>query len=72
MRFLSLAVITVLIAGMVIFALQNLETVTVSFLNLTISSPIALLFAIVYVLGMVTGGSAWALVRWAADTSRRT
>ena len=53
-----------------IFALQNFQSVTVSVLRLQFSSPLALLVIIVYVLGMATGGSAWALVRWAWQGTR--
>lgn len=67
MRWLHTAVIAILIGGILIFAVQNLQSVTVSFLNLKISAPLAVLFALVYVLGMVTGGSTLALIRWAMD-----
>lgn len=69
MRWIHTAVIVVLIAVMLIFAIQNLQSVTVSFLNLKLSSPLAVLVLLVYVLGMFTGGSAWALIKWAIDKS---
>ena len=67
MRWFHTTVIVMLIAGILIFAVQNLQSVTVSFLNLKIGAPLAVLVALVYLLGMVTGGSAWALIRWALD-----
>lgn len=70
MRWMYVAVIAVLALVTLIFALQNLQSVTVSFLRLQLSSPLAVLVLIVYVLGMATGGSAWALVRWAWQGSR--
>ena len=69
MRWFHTTVIVVLIAATVIFAIQNLQSVTVSFLNLKVSSPLAVLVTLVYVLGMFTGGSAWALIKWAIDQS---
>jgi len=71
MRWVNSAVIIILIAVTLIFAIQNLQNVTVSFLNIQVSSPLAVLVLIVYVLGMLTGGSAWALIKWAIDKSSR-
>ena len=71
MRWLHSTVIVTLIAATVIFAVQNLQSVTVSFLNLNIAAPLALLVVLVYLLGMVTGGSAWTLIRWAIDGSKK-
>jgi lipopolysaccharide assembly protein A len=71
MRWLHSTVIVILIAGTVVFAVQNLQSVTVSFLNLKIAAPLALLVVLVYLLGMVTGGSAWTLIRWAIDGSKK-
>lgn len=65
MRWLNTAVIVVLVAGILIFAFQNLQSVTVSFLGLRITAPLAVHILIVYVVGMATGGSLWALTRWA-------
>lgn len=72
MRWIHTAVIVALIAVTVIFAIQNLQSVTVSFLNLELSLPLAILVLLVYVLGMFTGGSAWALIKWAIDKSAST
>jgi uncharacterized integral membrane protein len=60
-----MAVIIVLLAATVIFAWQNLGHVTVAFLGFRVSAPLAVLVVIIYVLGMATGSSAWALLRWA-------
>ena len=70
MRWMYVAVVAILALVTLIFALQNLQSVTVSFLRLQLSSPLAVLIIIVYVLGMATGGSAWALVRWAWQGSK--
>ncbi|RJG07885.1 LapA family protein [Noviherbaspirillum cavernae] len=71
MRWLHTIVMTAFVAVVLIFALQNLQTVTVSFLNFRISVPLAILVAIIYLLGMATGSSAWALVRWAWHESKQ-
>jgi lipopolysaccharide assembly protein A len=70
MRWFHMGLIAILAAVIVIFALQNLQTVTVTFLNFRLSAPLAVLVAVVYVLGMVTGGSLWAMFRWALDGSK--
>jgi lipopolysaccharide assembly protein A len=65
MRWFNMAVIIVLVAATVIFAWQNLGQVTVSFLGFRITAPLAVVVVVIYVLGMATGSSAWALLRWA-------
>ncbi len=72
MRWVNLAVIAVFVVVTLIFAVQNFQSVTVSFLNFRISAPHALLIAIIYLLGMVTGGGAWALMRRAFEGARST
>jgi hypothetical protein len=70
MRWLQIAVIVVLVAAMVTFAVQNLHSVDVSFINFKITAPLAVLVAVIYLLGMATGGSLWALIRWAWEGSK--
>jgi len=72
MRWVNTAVIVILGAAMLLFAVQNFQSVTVSFLTTKISTPLALLIALVYVLGMLTGGSLWALVKWALEEAKHT
>lgn len=70
MRWLHIAVTSILGIAFLIFALQNLQSVTVAFLGFGITAPLAILFVVVYLLGMATGGSAWSLIRWAWQGSR--
>lgn len=63
MRWIHLAVVAIFAAATLIFVWQNFEFVTVSFLGFHLRTPLALLIAIAYVLGMGTGGSLWALLR---------
>jgi uncharacterized integral membrane protein len=63
MRWIHLAVIAAFGAATVLFAVQNFEIVTMSFLGFNARAPLALLVGIVYLLGMATGGSLWALLR---------
>ena len=71
MRWFHLAVIFLFAAAMVIFALQNLQVVTVAFLGFAARAPLALLVPIIYLLGAATGGSLLALLRRAYERSRR-
>jgi len=70
MRWFHLALIAVLAAATLIFALQNLQSVTVASLSFRLSAPPAVLIAVVYALGMLTGGSLWSLFRWALEGSK--
>jgi lipopolysaccharide assembly protein A len=63
MRWIHLSIIVLFAAATVIFALQNFEIVTVSFLSFEARVPLALLIAVVYLLGAATGGSLFALLR---------
>ena len=63
MRWLYLIVIIVFVAAIVVFGAQNLEMISMSFLGFSLRAPLALLVVIVYVLGAITGGSLFALLR---------
>jgi|SoiMetStandDraft_2_1073263.scaffolds.fasta_scaffold568835_1 uncharacterized integral membrane protein len=71
MRWVYMAVTAVLALVTLVFAVQNLHSVTISFLGLSLSAPLALLVAVIYLLGMATGGSLWALTRWAVEGARQ-
>jgi uncharacterized integral membrane protein len=71
MRWFYLIVILLFAAIAVVFVVQNLQLVTVSFLGFRATVPIALLAGIMYLLGMATGGSLLALLRWLFEGSRR-
>jgi len=62
-RWIHLTIVIVLVAAAIIFAVQNLETVTITFLGFSISAPVALLTSAVYILGAITGSSLFALIR---------
>ena len=62
MRWFYLAVIVLFAAATIVFAVQNFQIVTVSFLGMSARAPLALLTAVIYLLGAVTGGSLLALL----------
>ena len=71
MRWFHMTVIVALVAATLIFATQNFQSVAVSFLNLRINAPLAVLVGVIYLLGMATGSSLRAFVRWALEGSKR-
>ena len=70
MRWLYLAVIILFVAATVIFAVQNLQYVEVSFLRMSFRTPLAFLIAIVYVLGALSGGGLLASLRRSFERSK--
>lgn len=72
MRWIYLALIILFALATLIFALQNLGIVTVSFLRFEVRAPLALLVIVVYLLGAATGGSLLALLRRSYAGSRRS
>ncbi|MGE5366013.1 MAG: hypothetical protein ACM3PO_01890 [Betaproteobacteria bacterium] len=72
MRWVYLTVVVLFVAATIIFVFQNVEVVTMSFLGLSIRAPLALLAAVAYFLGAVTGGSLFALLRKSVQGSRAT
>jgi uncharacterized membrane protein YciS (DUF1049 family) len=70
MRWLHLSVIALFVAAIILFAAQNLQFVTMSFLGFSATVPMALLAGILYLIGMA-GGSLVALVRWLVQGARQ-
>ena len=71
MRWIYLAVIILFAAATIIFAAQNFEFVTMSFLGSNTRVPLALVVGVTYLLGAATGGSLFALLRRSYQESRR-
>ncbi len=70
MRWFYLTIVVVFAAAILIFVLHNFELVTMAFLGLRIRAPLALLAAVAYVLGAITGGSLFALLRHSIRRSK--
>ena len=70
MRWIHIAVIALFAAVIIIFVVQNGTSVTMSFLGFSVRAPLAVLAAVVYLLGAVTGGSLFALLRKSVRASR--
>lgn len=71
MRWVHLTIIILFAAATLIFGLQNLKSVTVSFLGLSIGAPLVIVIFVVYLLGAVSGGSLLALLRRSYAGSRQ-
>jgi putative membrane protein len=69
MRWIYLVVIVLFALATLIFALQNLEVVAVSFFGFEVRAPRAVLTILIYVLGALTGGSLLALLRRSYERS---
>ena len=71
MRWFYLAIVLVFVAALIIFVFQNTQSVDISFLALSVTLPLAVLVFVVYVLGALSGGSLYALLRRSVASSRR-
>ena len=71
MRWFYLAIVIVFVAALIVFVFQNTQSVDISFLALGVTLPLAALVFIVYVLGALSGGSLYALLRRSLAGSRR-
>jgi lipopolysaccharide assembly protein A len=70
-RWLYLAIVIVFVAALIVFVFQNTQSVDISFLTLGVTLPLAVLVFIVYLLGALSGGSLYALLRRSVAGSRR-
>lgn len=72
MRYVYMALIAAAAGIVILFKFQNLDTVTISLFSASITLPASVLVLIIYVLGMLTGGSLLALMRtWVRGATRR-
>jgi len=71
MRWVHIVIIVVFVAIILIFVFQNLGAVTMSFLGFGLRAPLSILAAFMYVLGALTGGSLYALLRKSVHGSQR-
>ncbi len=71
MRYVYIGLIVVFTAIVVLFKFQNLETATVSLFSASITLPVSILVFGIYVLGMMTGGCLYSLLRkWVKGATR--
>jgi len=70
-RAVYLAIVIIFAAALIIFVYQNNQSVSIAFLTLGATLPLAVLVFVIYVLGALTGGSLYALLRRSVAGSRR-
>ena len=70
MRWIHLSVIFLFVTAVIVFAIQNFQIVTMTFLGFSASVPLALLIAVIYLLGTATGGSLITMLRRSFHGSR--
>jgi len=77
MRWIHLSVIILFALATLVFALQNFEVVTMSLFRVDVRAPLAVVTIVAYLLGALTGGSLFALLRrsyrgahWIGETSK--
>jgi uncharacterized integral membrane protein len=68
MRVIYVLILLVLLAAVGLFVLQNGETITLQYLDRTVSCPPSVLIGIVYVLGMLSG---WTVIGFVQRSLRR-
>jgi putative membrane protein len=68
MRFILGFFLLLFLAAIAVFALQNTQTVTVSFLNWSLTAPFALAAVAIYLLGMLSG---WTVVSFLRRSIRQ-
>lgn len=72
MRYVYMALIATFVAIVILFKVQNIDTVTVALFGATVTLPISMLVLLIYLLGALTGGSVFALMRtWVHGATRR-
>lgn len=72
MRYVYMGLIVLFAAIVILFKVQNLESVTVSLFTVSVTLPVSMLVLLIYVLGMLTGGFLLAMVRtWVHGATRR-
>ena len=63
MRFVYLLILLLALAAVIVFAVQNNETVTLQYLDWSVTCALPLFVAIVYLVGMVSGWTVIGLLR---------
>jgi lipopolysaccharide assembly protein A len=63
MRYVYMGLIALAVLILLVFKIQNLSAVTVSLFGVDFTMPVSFMVFFFYVLGMLTGGSVYGLLR---------
>ena len=72
MKNLYIGLIVVFTALVLLFMIQNLQTATISLFSTSITLPLSVLVFAIYVLGMLTGGFLFSLLRKGLGRARQS
>jgi lipopolysaccharide assembly protein A len=72
MRWVHTAIVFLFAAATLTFLVQNREIVSMDFLWFSVRAPLAVIAASFYLLGAITGGSAYALLRRSVHAASAT
>jgi lipopolysaccharide assembly protein A len=73
MRYVHFVLIILVTAAVLLFTIQNLQAITVSFWTMSLRLPVSILVILVYILGMFTGGFVLSLLRsWLKGATRES
>lgn len=72
MRYVYILLIVVVTGAVLLFKIQNFSAVTVSFLGASMTMPVSILIAAIYILGMLTGSAVFGFLRtWAKGAMQK-
>jgi lipopolysaccharide assembly protein A len=72
-RYLYIALIVIFVSVVLLFKVQNMESVTISLFSMSVTLPTSIMVLLVYVLGMFTGGFVLGLLRtWTNKATSRS
>lgn len=63
MRVLKKIVLAIFVILIIIFAVQNSNTITIEMFNWSVTLPVSILVILVYILGMTTGGILFSVIK---------
>ena len=63
MRVIHMLLLILFIGVIAIFCVQNLDTITVEYLEWSVTVPLPLLVLVIYLLGMLSGGAVLSFMR---------
>ncbi len=72
-RYLYIALIVIFAGVVLLFKVQNMESVTISLFSMSVTLPTSVMVLLVYILGMFTGGFVLGLLRtWTNKATSRS
>lgn len=63
MRVIKKIVLALFVILIIIFAVQNSNTITIEMFNWSVTLPLSILVILVYILGMTTGGILFSVIK---------